>query len=387
MASQQMTAQQAAQLNLAARRLVTSTSLNMLQQVATGTLVISGGTLANQIINIPCRNVGLIKRFWVKINLTLAQSASETLTRTQFGPANLLSNVVFTDLSNYQRINTPGWHLDMVASAKAKAPYGAAYTTDSPVNWGSNFGVIKSPASITTASTIQMFYEVPLAYSDSDLRGAMFANIVNATYNLQLTFNPNFVVATGTDATLAGYQSSSSAVGTISAVTWTVYQNYLGQLPVDKNGAPILPTMDLSLIYNLVNTNLSGMTVGADFPLPYSNYRSYLSTCVIYDNGGTLAAGTDTNRWKLQTANFLNIFDVDPFTQTLQTRLRLGDDPPLGTYYFDSRDAPIATIQSGNMNLIGNFSNVAGSTSVCYIGYEAMLNSNSVTQAGSIPGG
>jgi P3 major capsid protein len=375
----QQSAQSAAQLNKQARALVLANSKNMIQSITNPTLT---STIPGQVVNIPLRPVGLVKRLWIEINFTLAQAASETLTRTPWGPANILSNVILTDLSNYQRINTAGWHLHMVATAKNRAPYGAAFTTDSQVGFGTAFSTVKAPSSITTAQPLRFFYEVPVCYSDTDLRGAIYANVVNATLNLQLTVNANIVCANTADYTLAAYQSSTASLGTITGFSINVYQNYLDQLPMTAKG-PVLPALDMSMNYLLNNTALTGLTVGQDFPVPYANFRNFLSTTLIYDQNGTLNAGTDINWLRIQVANFTNIINIDPFMQQLLTRLRIGDDAVLGSYYFDHRDAPIVTQQQGNTQLVVNPSSVAASSSVL-VGWEAMAFANMLTQAGSL---
>jgi len=370
------------QANMAARQMVIQRGLNMWQAIASGQVA---NPLTNNVMNIPIRNVGLVKRLVVEFTITLAQSAAETLTRTQWGPANLLSNVVLTDLNNQQRINTAGWHLHALASARRQNAYGAAFVNDSPVAIGSNFPVIVAPTPITTVQTIRMFYELPISYGDYDLRGAIYANVVNATMNLQMTFNPNFVVGTGVDATLAGYQSSTAAIGTLGALNYTIYQNYLDQVPMSSNG-PILPLMDISTAYLLSNTSVTGLTQGQDFPVPLANFRDFMSVFAIYDNAGTLNAGTDLNYVGLQSANFTFINKYDPFMSSLLTRNMLGDDFPKGTYYFDFRNKPVATIQYGNMQLILNPSSVTNATANVLLGYEMLALINQVTNAGSLYG-
>lgn len=339
--------------------------------------------IAGRVINVPVRNVGLIKRFLVKLTFTVARSAAETQTRTDFGPANCLSSVVFTDLSNQNRVQTAGWHLHFLATARRQMAYGAAFTNDSPVDIGSNFTVISAPSSFTTGSqTVQMYYEIPVAYSDRDLRGGIYASVVNATMNLQLTVNQNFFVASGTDNTLAVYQSSSSDLGAISALTVTVYQQYLDQIPMGKNG-PILPGMDLATAYLINNTVGTGMTANQDFAIPFANFRNFMSQFVVYNQNGTRNLGTDINSWALRAANYTEIWQYDAITSALMSRNIIGDDWPAGTYYFDFRNKPVNTVQYGNMELVMNPSSAAASSSAL-IGYEALTLINQVTQAGSL---
>lgn len=375
----------AQQMNLVARQMVLQSAIDMWQPVYTTTL---SGDPRGDVVNIPIRNVGLIKRLVVEISFAIVQANAETLTRTAWGIANTLSNITFTDLSNQNRVNTTGWHLFALATARRKAAWGAAFTNDSPVDIGSNFNVIFQPASVTTSQTCRVFYEIPLAYGDFDLRGAIYANVVNATMQLQLTVNPNIVVASTANPTQAAFISSNTDTGTISAFTIKVYQNYLDQLPVTDKG-PVLPLMDLSTAYLINNTVATGMSVGQDFAIPYANFRNFMSTFVIYDNfGGSAAAGAETNTWSIQSANYTNIIQLDPFMSSLLTRQIIGDDFPAEaarySYYFDHRTKPISTIQYGNMQLIGNFATVQGSTTQCLVGYESLALINQITQAGSL---
>lgn len=373
------------QSNMMARNFVLSQAIDMWQSIYTNTI---SGDARNAVINVPIRNVGLIKRLVIEISGTIAQSAAETLSRTTFGIANALSNVTFTDLSNQTRINTAGWHLHMLATARRQMAYGAAFTNDSPMAMGNNFNTISAPASVTTAVPFRMFYEVPISYGDMDLRGAIYANVVNATMNLQMTINPNFVVASGANPLLGVYQSSAANTGILSGVTINVYQNYLDQLPVAKNG-PILPLMDLATAYLINNTVATGISQGQDFAIPYANFRNFMSTFAVFDNfGSSNAVGSEINYWSIQSANYTNIIKIDPFMSSLLTRNIVSDDFPAAagrtTYYFDHRRKPISTIQYGNMQLVANPAQVQSASSQMLVGYEALALINMITQAGSL---
>lgn len=371
-------------VNLAQRQAVVNSAQNMWQPIFTQTLT---GTLAGQVVTVPFRNVGLIKRFLVKISGSFAQGAAETQTITKFGNANVVSNFTLTDLSNQVRINTTGWHLHFLASARRQAVFGAAYTTDSPAAMGNVYAPIKMPSPVTTIQTWQQYYEVPVSYGDLDLRGAIYAGVVNATGQLQFTINPNFSVASTADETPAVYKSSTAQIGVLTAITVTVYQNYLDQLPRDqKSGATILPALDLAIAYDIKNTTITALSVNNDNPISYANFRDFLSTVAIYDNTG-LNAATDITAWRIRAANYTSIIDLDPTTVALiGGRWNMSDDFPAGVYYFDHRAKPISTLQYGNMQLIINPNNVVGAGSQVLVGWEALAYINEITNAGSLYG-
>jgi hypothetical protein len=181
------------------------------------------------------------------------------------------------------------------------------------------------------------------------------------------------------------YQSSGADLGTVGSVSYTIYQNYLDQVPMSSNG-PILPLLDLSTAYLLNNTSVQGLTAGQDFPIPLANFRDFMSVFAIYDNSKVLNPGTDVNHVGLQSANFTYILKYDPYMSALLTRNMIGDDFPKGTYYFDFRNKPVATIQSGNMQLIINPSAVTDATANVLLGYEMLALINQVTNAGSLYG-
>lgn len=371
--------------NLAARAAVLQTAMPMVQKIFEKSYTASD---FGQPQNVPIQNVGLMTHLTIEIEGTLTQAASETLTRTELGMANVLSDVRFTDLNNQDRVATKGWHLHYLASARRQRAFGAAVTNDSPTSMGSNMEIIHGPATVTTADQWRMFYEVPCAYSPTDLRGAVYASVVNATMNLAFTLNSNFVVGSTANPTLAAYISSTAGdLGVLSAVTVRIYQHYLDQLPQAKNG-PVLPLLDLATVYVLNHTTKGGLVVG-DNQIAYANFRSFLSTFLLYDDFGSGAAPpTSVTDFAILAANFTPLQKYDPYMQALLSRLHVGDDFPAelarAMYYFDHRRKPINTINYGNMALNANLASVKASTSQIFYGFEALAIQNQLTQAGSL---
>lgn len=378
-----------AQLNMAQRAAVLQSSVEMIQQIFSTT--IAAPTAGNNVLNIPPRNVGLIKRFIIEISGTYTSVG--TAAATEFGLANLLQNVIFTDLNNNQRINTNGPHLAMLKQVKHKTtdPSSAPISTivsDAMVagefiasGSSPNFPVVVYPLPATAALAFRAVFEVPLAYSDQDLRGAIYANVVNATMNLQLTLNPNPAPG-GADNTLAVW---GTATGAITNVTVTVYQVYLDQIPVGPNGV-ILPILDLSTVYELKATTFTGMVAAQDFPVPYANFRDFLSTLAIFNSTGATAGlknGSDINYWSISSANFTNLIKIDPLLAAQFSREIIGSDLPLGTYYFSHRKKPISTTQYGNMQLNLNAIAVSG-VPYMIVCWEDFALVNTLTQAGSL---
>lgn len=396
MATQQATVQQ---MNAFARAAIKARAIKMTQQIfgqaftASGTSNIS---TTQPVVNVIPRNVGLIKGFWVKVAATITNGSAVQINLTDLGPSNVFTQIQFNDLNNNTRIQTTGWHINFLNTVKGRQPFGAALvrTTgfDSPINYGSNWTQqISAPATIAAAGTgtVIMWYYVPLTYSEDDLRGGVYANVVNGTMQLNLTFNPSPVVANATDATQAiyvGNAAGSTALAVISAATITVYQVYLDQLPTGNAGV-LLPLLDLATIYDIKNTAFTALVANQEFPMQYANFRDFLSTVIIYVNTaatGARGVGADVNYWALQSANFTNIWKMEPGLVALtQERTAIQADFPPGCYYFSSREKPISTVQYGNMQLILN-PLTAGAGAYALAGYEAFALVQTLSQAGSL---
>lgn len=379
-ATQQATPQQ---LNALARMLIQQKGVRMQQQFFSQTVA---DVSALPVLNVQPRNVGLILGFFVKVSAKITNTdGANAINVTDFGPANILSRIQFTDLENNERINVPGYYLATINSIKSKRRFGTALTAASSDTAMPGFGNVYTVNYSKTVAkgandTFYQYYWVPLAYSENDLRGAIYANVVNATMQLSLTFNQTPIAAAPADDT--GYVATGGT-GTMTNVQVDVHQVYLDQLPRGQNGGVVLPMLDLATVYELKQTTFTGLAVGTDFPIDYPNFRDFLSTFAVYYNGAARLAGTDVNYWLLQSANFTNIWKMPPDLCALRVREHLGCDVPKGCYYFGSRQKPIATVQYGNMQLVMNPS-TAGATAKVTVCYEDFALKNAVIKAGSI---
>jgi hypothetical protein len=405
MAQSQVTPQQQ---NMMARQAVIRQGVDMWLPIFAQSYSAANGQGPGTIINVPLRNVGLIKRLLIRVNAQLTNTAA--LQRTYIGGSAFFSNVTFNDLSNQQRISTTGWHLTAVASAKRRRPFGSAAALDEPSlaeqaatpgirsSFAMGYGNTHSNAfycpytiALNVNPLIALAFEVPFSYTDHDLRGAIYANVTNATMNVQMTVNPQLFNVTGARAAQHG-MFTSATVPTLTSFTIEIYQNFLDQLPIAQQGGPILPLLDLSTAYLLNNTAVSGVVANQDNPIPYANFRDFMSTCVIYDDPsvGPQAPGgqgaSSMNYWSLQSANYTNIFKLAPGANTLLSRLVIGDDFPFPLSYFDFRNKPVSTIQYGNMQLIANPVTVTDSQTAFLVGFESLALINMITQAGSLYG-
>jgi hypothetical protein len=342
------------------------------------------------VITIQLRNVGLVKRLVVEIAATITAGATSVQTLTPLGLPNLISNITFIDLGNNTRINTTGWHLNLVSSVKRRRVFAAAYASDNPSGYGIiNNLTMSAPETIAAGATgqVRLILEVPFVKNNHDLRGAIFADVTNAVMQVQLTLNPQAFVSSTADPTLAVYQSGGTDLATISGFAIQVNQNYLDQLPRNpQTAAPILPALDLGTAYLLNNTASGLPVVNQDNGFSFVNARSYESVAFVYDNNGTLNInGVDLNYIQVTSANFTQILRFDGTMMAVTERDVLGCDLPRATRYLDFRHRPINTDQYGNMQLVVNPSSVLGSAATILFGWEAYGVIGQVNQAGSLP--
>ena len=385
--------QQAAAQNRAARAAILAVSENMVQPIFTQTIATPGAV--NNVITLQPRMVGLLKRFWVEIVATIVNNdPTNDITLTPYGPANLLSSpqgCLFTDLSNNNRVQAAGWHLHTIASAKRNQVYGSALYNDSPIQMQSQQPIIAAPMSIAHgggSGVVKMLYEVPITYNDTDFRGCIYLGVTGSTPQLQLTVNPTPVQPSfgqSGDPSLAVYQGSTPNLAAISTMTVTVYQNYLDRLPSAAGRGVTLPINDLSTVYllNTITLPKGGIVQGQDYPIPYAPFRDFLSTAVMFDNGGQLNPGNDVQYWAIQLANYINPIKVDPGLLALWTRTAIRDDMPNGVAYFSHRHKPISTLQYGNQELILN-ANQVNANALLNVGYEMFALVSLIAQASAL---
>jgi hypothetical protein len=357
-----MTPQQQDEL---ATRAILARAIERTQLVTTQTIAPAN----NPVVNIPLLNVGLVKRLLLVGSCTITNTGSTTVTLTEQGLANIFgqNGIQYADLNNFLRISTSGQHIAMVANAKRRHPMGGTYQSNTltgsnrsqlmnlpPATWG----VYSAPATIASggSATVRFAFEIPLAYSDDNLKGAVWANVLSAVHSLTLTFNAQAVTADPLDNSFAVYSGAAGSAGAISTATFSVYQNYFDNLPM-VNGQYIRPELSLATVYELKSTVFKGVSANQEFQIPYANQRSFISTFLLYNNDGTSAGkvyGTDMGYLALQASNSSYIWKLDPLTVALASREHLKGDLPAGTYYMPSRKRNLATAQYGNLQLTIN---------------------------------
>ena len=384
-----------------ATRAILSTAVDRVQQVASAQVFPS----QNPTLIVQPLNVGLIKRFTIVVAGNIANSGTVPLNLSDSGLANLFgqNGVQYTDLNNYLRVNTSGIHLTLLASAKRRRTYGATFDDNQvagqhrskmlntpPATWG--VFLCSSTIAVGESSEFRAVFELPLAYTDDDLRGGVWANVLNAVQQITLTFNTQIVQVGAGDGNFTVYYGDAGAAGSITDATVTIYQEYLDQLPTVKSSSgvtTVLPALSLSTVYELKSTLFSSITPNQEFYIPYANQRSFISTFATFNHNGASTGrliGGDVNYWALLAANATYIWKMDPYTVTLKSREHLMSDLPYGTYYFPTRRKNLATLQFGNLQLTLN-ANTATPAGYVNVMWEAFALQNTLQSGASLASG
>ncbi len=345
------------QANQLAESIIQSQGVEVVQKMVNGVGTYNPSN--NPTITLTPLFAGLIKGFWIQVQATITNtSTSSALTLTPFGASNIFSQIIFTDANSLQRINTDGYHLALNNMYRYGTPIGSTRSLNQLyASFGTNSGTVNVPTSIAANSSanIEYWFYVPLAYSDVDLRGIVYGNIINSAMQLQLSINPN---AVSSSTTLQPYSVYYGATGNISSITINAWQVYILNLPAYSSNFPaefnangiLVPALDLSTYYQLIKSYPQlNLSANSDSLIPYAPQRSYLSTTLVYNNGNTLNDGTDINYIYIESANLFSFLQATPQLLALNNENRFRIDLPPGTYYLNRRHSPINTSNFGNM--------------------------------------
>jgi hypothetical protein len=408
-------AAQAFASNLAIRKAWLNSSAPLIQAVAYAAPSYAAGTATT--VNLLGSATGLIRKFYLVVTGTLNSTSGTWVATQPFGITNLLSNITFTDLNTRVRHNTTGPHMHMIQAARRGWVPGMSListamsdsnnnTNQAPFFGGISWGVFP-PASTTTwpptaflsnaapqqflavAKNFQWTWEIPVSYTDTDLRGCIWANQVTANNLISCTINPSFFLSNSVaaDVSTSGYNSAATVgtgAPTLTNLRFTLYQDMFVQGPQDKNNNILLPQVDMAYSYNLLMVPAQALQANSDNVFFAAPNRQILSHMLFWDNYlyNTLPAGSDVTAIKIQIANSLVVRQMEPGILAYWTRNLLGVDMPVGTaggvgttkadfttYYIDTRRRPLNVQTSGNVGVYFNPNTVQGGAAL-NIGYE-----------------
>jgi len=388
------TAQQSALQSSQVQADILANAVPILQNVRSGSFTYAAGSPT--VVNMQASNVGFIRRFFLEISGTVNCASTYTLTPTQFGLKNLISNVQFTDQNNRLRINTSGIHLHLGACEKRRRPFGVAMVASTGINddsgIGANFPVQTGTGVVTggTAKNFTFVLEIPVINANTDLTGGIYANQTTSNNQLQFTMNPSAVVYNA-DPYNAAYTASAAvatALPTFTNMTWTLYQDMLDQLPVGTDGYAVLPQSQIAwaLCFQLIN--LGVQVAGNDNLYALPPFNVYSNLMLFWDNYqyGSVV-GSDVTYIKVQVSNTYVLRQWDALLLSVMVRNIMGVDMPAaantaagsfsgGVYSLDFRHRPLSVNQLSSTNIVFRPNTVQSATSTLNIGQEYLWLAN-----------
>src|SRR5271166_5573769 len=331
-----------------------------------------------------------------------AQTAQQALAANMAIRQNILANAVPVlqnvrsgSLAN-MTFGVPQTWTVLASCQKRRRLFGASHTaaaTSDPTGFGVNFAVQQGLGTVSTGTpkNFRFVLEIPVVNSNQDLTGAIYANQTTSNNQLQFTINPNWVVF-GVDPFYASFVSSAALATntpTLTNLTWTLYQDFLDQLPVDNTGFAQLPPIDIAyaLCYQMINP---GVQVAAQDNLyalpPFNVYQDLMLFWDNYTFNGAGGIGTDVNYVKVQISNTYILLQVDPTIAAIRARNMLSVDMPAvigatttgsgSVYDLDFRHKPLSVNQLSSTNIVFNPATVAAATSNLQIGQEYVWYAN-----------
>lgn len=343
------------QQNLAVRQMLLATAPRFRKNLGTFVAQSLSTTLRVKLFN-----VGLVTslRIYVTVPLTIAVANA---VRSAKGPYNLISKITLTDYANTTRLVCSGPQLFQLNSVRKRQP--AYYNNMGPIVDGNgssiNGGEITNPSyPIATGNQVVSFYlDVPVCFDpESDLRGAILAQVATGDMYLTIDFNPTLVANGNIEALYSGAGTTTVVLNGVTGPAVTVFQEYL--LPQAINAGNLgsrlpLPTLDLQTVYE-INGNIrtsDNLAVGNEKLLNYPNVRSVIGFYWGVINGNSLLTNDITKARILANGNNTLKEWAQP-DLILENRDYIGGDIFSGGYNFQlHRSKPIETALFGNVQL------------------------------------
>lgn len=265
--------------------------------------------------------VGLITSLFLDINLNVSISVAAAVA-SKMAPYNILKTVRLIDDQGVVRIDAPGHHIWALNSVRKNS---LEYR---------DTGVMFSSPSVPTAigaQSIRFFLDIPISYSDKDLRGAIRGDVVGDIY-LNIDWGDLLVNAGDSDVMYTGGPATAVTLtnGSVSA-----FQRYL-------QSSDTIPQEVQQVHYIEGGLRISdGIVPNTEKLINYPINRSTIAVAMTYVNNGAMNA-TDVSQVRFLTGpSELLRFSADEMYAIQRDRLRGASLPE--NFFFLSHDSLITT--------------------------------------------
>lgn len=288
--------------------------------------------------------VGLITSLFLDVTINVNITAAVAVA-SKMAPYNFLKNVRLVDDQGVVRVDAPGHHIWALNSVRKNS---LEYR---------DTGVMFSSPSIPTAigaQTIQFFMDVPVSYSDKDLRGAIRGDVAGDIY-LNIDWG-NLLVNNGDSDTL--YNGGATTGVTLVNGTVNVFQRYL-------QSDAILPAEIQQVHYIEGGLRISdGIVAASEKLINYIINRRTIAVMMTYVNNGAMNAADVSSIRFLTGPSELLRFSANEMYAVQRDRLRGASLPE--NFFFFTHDNLVVT-RFARANQIG-FTPAAAAVGNTYIG-------------------
>ena len=295
-------------------------------------------------VRIPLQRMGIMTGVMLHISTTFNAAATPLIKSSQFGPHNLINNVMYTDFAGTNRIKTTGhqlWAMQCFKQGDIISGSPAQYVTPGSLdyNYHSNDNVFNA-GSYSDEGTHKLSFGlyVPMAYDPaSDLTGAVLTQTTVGEHYITVDIAKSLVGNEWTSPFTAGIVNGSPDI------TIEPYQYYIQP---QNTSVYNLPLIDLSTIYAIEGgyQTQANIQAGSSTFINLPNNRSILSTYVSFENGGVFNKNESDVSLVTTIANSnTNFREQSPRLIRETMRNIINADMPSSCYYLGSRRQPILT--------------------------------------------
>ena len=338
----------AAPLPLEIRRAMLSRTPTYRVRDAMGTIPLNVGSPVSSMLTLYPTCSGIQQYMTLRIYGQIKNSGAAVATRTEYGGANVLGDISYTDPFGIDRTNIDGIGLELMNLARQRDPIGALSSIDD--NYGVKFRTWGSdvlPPTIAAGATVDFSHTfvLPFAYSNADQRGAIMANQAGSNQILRIRFpqKSEAVVLNTANSLRALYTTTGAVAMTFETLGYelvTATKNY----GIDTTQ---LPVEDFAVSYILQGGAYTGMAANSDFKIPYQAGRTHPRTFVVFDNGGALNTGSDVNSLSMLFGGSQDVMRLSPELHNFESKWSFSSGLPAGTYFQTHEDQP-----TGGLNLV-----------------------------------
>lgn len=364
-----MAAQQANPMieNLNMRQILLNTASPMAYNLGTFT---ESSAPEGKTTRIKLQNTGILTKLGLVVtaNVTIATDA---LGASPKSPWNVIKQIKMTDFQGTDRVNCSGLQLWTLNSVRRKYP---AFLNNGDLSDVSSMPVV--PTDTGAGKEIKFYIEVPFAFSEVDLRGAILAQTGAGEQYLTITWNEDFLQ----DGNDNGVYNSDGSSGTctVNSIAVQVVQHYL--MPQQISGQTPYPMLDLLTVYEINGNRLiaDNLTNGQERLLDYPNNRAIMGVYANYMNNNAMSNAIGQFRTIVNGNNVLT--DLTNDQQLMMQRGWLsGADLKTGVFFFLHRGRVIETAQYGNVQ-VGLTPNASTTSPTLELMFESMYAKGATLQ-------